>query len=129
MKHTQLITGASGGMIGAAFYRELYYLYEQNKLSSYHSSEFSKNISKDLLNPLIYYAAINDLFLRLGEFNDGEYTYKKDRGYAFEKSLNENTANIFGNGEYILIFTEISRLFEHFTMNFCWKKRLTAEKY
>jgi hypothetical protein len=104
MKHTQLITGASGGMIGAAFYRELYYLYEQNKLSSYHSSEFSKNISKDLLNPLIYYAAINDLFLRLGEFSDGKYTYKKDRGYAFEKSLNENTANIFNKrlGDYFL---------------------------
>lgn len=95
MRHTQLITGASGGMIGAAFYRELYYLYTKNKLNVYNSSEFRQNISRDLLNPLAYYIAINDLFLRLGTFKDGKYTYNKDRGYAFEQALNENTAYIF----------------------------------
>lgn len=94
MKHSFLITGASGGMIGAAFYRELYYLYQKNKLENYFISDFRENISKDMLNPIVFSIATNDLFLRLGRYEDNGQIYLKDRGYAFEKVLNDNTAGI-----------------------------------
>ena len=94
MNHTMLITGASGGMIGAAFYRQLFYLYEQNKLNSYSSYNFRDNISRDLLNPITFSLAVNDLFIRWQRFDDNKYTYNKDRGYAFEKALNNNTAQV-----------------------------------
>jgi hypothetical protein len=54
---------------------------------------YRENISKDLLNPITFTIAVNDLFFRLQKFTDGEYTYTKDRAYAFERQLNINTNN------------------------------------
>lgn len=94
MNHTMLITGASGGMIGAAFYRQLFYLYKKNTLEDYRKADFRDNISRDLLNPVTFSLAVNDLFIRWQKFKDNKYSYNKDRGYAFEKALNNNTANV-----------------------------------
>lgn len=94
LKHTQLITGSSGGLIGAAYLRELYLLQQEQKIQNIHNKFYQKNISKDILNPLALSIATNDLFLRFQKFKDGSYTYSKDRGYAFENKLNENTNNI-----------------------------------
>lgn len=88
---THLITGSSGGMVGAAYLRELYKLKITGKLDSYYHDSLQQNIGKDILNPVVFSAAVNDLFFNLLKFNDGEYTYTKDRGYAFENKLNENT--------------------------------------
>jgi hypothetical protein len=44
-----------------------------------------------MLNPIATSIALNDLFLRWQHFTEGNYTYPKDRGYAFERKLNENT--------------------------------------
>ncbi len=89
--HTFLMTGASGGTIGAAYYRELYYEhYIQGKPSLSKSAAFS-NISSDLLNPVLSSIVLNDIFYPLHHFNYGNFTYKKDRAYAFEQRLNENT--------------------------------------
>lgn len=94
---TQLITGASGGTIGAAYFREIYL---KNKLSGssgpgdiYHEQHL-ENISKDLLNPVAMSIAVNDIFLNFQQFSDGKQSYRKDRAYEFEKQLNENTGNI-----------------------------------
>jgi hypothetical protein len=97
MNHTMLITGASGGMIGAAFYRQLFYLYQQKRLEDYRKADFRENISRDLLNPVTFSLAVNDLFIRWQKFKDNKYSYNKDRGYAFEKALNSNTANVLNN--------------------------------
>jgi hypothetical protein len=90
-KHTVLITGASGGLIGAAYYREIAYLKSDTKLSK----KYFDNITKDILNPVVFSLIVNDIFVRFETFTDGKYRYIKDRGYAFEKQLNINTEGVF----------------------------------
>ncbi|MCF6351536.1 MAG: patatin-like phospholipase family protein [Cyclobacteriaceae bacterium] len=92
-KHTQLITGASGGIIGAAYFRELKLQQQKNQLNPY-AKEFLSNISKDNLNPIIFSLLVNDLFIRYQTFEYQGKTYLKDRGYSFEEQLNKNTKGL-----------------------------------
>ncbi len=95
LKHTHIMTGSSGGMIGSSYLRDLY---NQSVLDSgfkFYDEKYLDNISKDLLNPVAFSVATNDLFVRFQNFNDGKYTYTKDRAYAFERQLNLNTDNSF----------------------------------
>jgi len=101
-KHTPLITGASGGLIGTAYLRELYLRkHLGEKVDLYHPKHVD-NISKDLLNSIAFTIISNDLFLPWATFESGGHTYRKDRGYIFEKQLNENTENSFDRrlGDY-----------------------------
>ena len=94
-KSTQLISGASGGMIGAAYYRELYL---QKKLGIHKKTTTEKsisNIGKDLLNPIAFSITVSDLFFNIQKFQEGETKFNKDRAYAFEQQLNENTGFVF----------------------------------
>ncbi|MEN9523406.1 MAG: hypothetical protein RL065_1783 [Bacteroidota bacterium] len=91
MKQTQLITGGSGGMLGASFFRELYLQKQLTNKIDLNSAEWRNAIGTDMLNPLTTSIAVNDLFLPWQNFNYGNQTYKKDRGYVFEKQWNENT--------------------------------------
>jgi len=90
-KHTRLITGASGGIIGASYFRELSLLKSQGKIKSAHDFKYLYNISEDVLNPIVFSMVVNDLFFRFQKFTDGNHEYYKDRGYAFEQTLHENT--------------------------------------
>ncbi|MEW6469463.1 MAG: patatin-like phospholipase family protein [Bacteroidota bacterium] len=101
-RHTHLISGSSGGMIGAAYYRELYLLKQNSPgLDLFHPG-YAINISNDILNPVAFSIATNELFFGLQKFEDGNHTYPKDRAYAFERQLNENTSNILDKrlGDY-----------------------------
>jgi hypothetical protein len=91
MKQTMLITGASGGMLGAAYFRELYLQQQKGKIKNLYSTEYANNIAKDKLNTLIYSLIINDLTLRTRNFTIANKTYPRDRGYAFERQLNIDT--------------------------------------
>ena len=51
-------------------------------------------MGRDLLNPIAFSIATNDFFIRMKTYNDGKYTYLKDRGYAFERQLLINTNNV-----------------------------------
>lgn len=90
LKHTVLMTGASGGMIGAAYIRELYLRSKQNEISSIYNDKYPMNISKDLLNSTLFTWVTNDLFFPFQSFEVNGRQYKKDRGYMLEKQLNEN---------------------------------------
>lgn len=93
-KHAHLITGASGGLIGAAFFRELY-LQEQTKPEiDVRNEEYLDQISSDNLNPIIFTLLVNDLLIRNQYFNFNGRKYLKDRGYAFESQLNINTKGV-----------------------------------
>ncbi len=94
INHTSLITGSSGGMLGAAYLRELILQKKLGKISSYYKEEYAEDIAKDVLNPIAFSIAINDLFLRIQKFKRGNNSYVKDRGYAFEKALNTNTRGL-----------------------------------
>jgi hypothetical protein len=95
MRNTELMTGASGGMIGASYFRELYLQQQQGKIRSYRSDDHFSSLGRDLLNPIALSITVSDLFLRVQKFRDGEHQYTIDRAYAFEKQLNENLGNVF----------------------------------
>ena len=89
-KQTQLVTGASGGMIGAAYYREMKHLESVDSTYLFDAEQLKSNISKDLLNQLAFSIATTDMLIRFQSFHDGNYSYTKDRGWFFEEKLTEN---------------------------------------
>lgn len=91
MKHTQLMCGASGGMFGLAYRRELYLRSLTNDSIDLNSQEYVNRMGMDVLNPIGTSLAVNDWFIRFQKFRDGTYIYSKDRGYALEKQFNDNT--------------------------------------
>lgn len=95
MIHSQMFTGASGGMIGAAYYRSLFLKKINNKEIDFENPKYKANIAKDLLNKLSFSAYSNDLLFRVQNFTLGKNTYTKDRAYSFERQLNGNTEGVF----------------------------------
>ena len=93
-KKTFLITGASGGMIGATYFRELYREKLRGKNINLQSNRYVDDIAQDLLNPTFTSFIARDLFAPEQKFSVGPYRYLRDRGYAFESALNENTDGI-----------------------------------
>lgn len=102
MPHTVLINGASGGTLGAAYFRELYWEKQKGANINLQDNIYSKFISKDLLNPLFTSFVSRDLVgpVRTFEYNGHKYT--RDRGYAFEQKLNYNTKDLLNKklGDY-----------------------------
>ena len=97
MPKTFLITGASGGMLGAAYYRELYRRQVRGAPADRFDPRHTEAISQDLLNPLFSAMVTRDMFAPVQKFRVGDYTYVKDRAYAFEQQLNENTGGILNH--------------------------------
>lgn len=93
-KNTFLITGASGGMIGATYFRELYRERLTNPHINLQSPQYVDDIAEDLLNPTFTSFIARDLFAPEQKFSVGPYTYLRDRGYAFESALNANTGGV-----------------------------------
>ena len=102
MNKTFLITGASGGMIGATYFRELYRQKLSNPAIDLQSQSYVDNISGDLLNPTFSSFVARDLFAPEQKFSSGKYEYLKDRGYSFELALNSITNNVLNKrlGDY-----------------------------
>lgn len=93
-KNTHLITGASGGMIGAAYFREVYLNYKNGKINNPYDKQYADNIGSDMLNRLSFMASTNDIFIRYQKYQYNSHSYTKDRGYAFEEQLHKNTNNL-----------------------------------
>ena len=89
--HTVLMTGASGGMIGAAYFRELYLRSKNHEKINYLDSLYLEDAGKDLLNGMATSIATNDIFYPWQTYTYKGFSYKKDRAYMFDKKLNENT--------------------------------------
>ena len=94
MKKTVLISGASGGMLAAAYFRELARLKSDGENINLQNKMYVDDISQDLLNPVFSSMIARDLLSPVQKFSVGKYKYTKDRGYAFEQKLNDNTHNI-----------------------------------
>lgn len=90
MEHMFMITGASGGMVGAAYFRELFSQSLTNPKLQLNAPAWPDKIGKDNLNPIIFSLVVNDTFFKLRHFEYGNQLYKKNRGYMFENSLNRN---------------------------------------
>ncbi|MDB5198555.1 MAG: hypothetical protein JWO92_518 [Chitinophagaceae bacterium] len=91
MKKTVLISGASGGMLAAAYFRELARLKANGENINLQNKMYVDDISQDLLNPVFSSMIARDLLSPIQKFPLGKYKYVKDRGYAFEQKFNDNT--------------------------------------
>ncbi|MBI3134760.1 MAG: patatin-like phospholipase family protein [Bacteroidetes bacterium] len=92
--NVHMITGASGGMIGASYYRELYLQSLSDSTIRLSDSAYLNKISQDLLNSVAFNLASHDIFLRFKKKQIDGKTYLMDRGYAFEQQLNFNTDSV-----------------------------------
>ncbi|MBX2930860.1 MAG: hypothetical protein KF781_02805 [Chitinophagaceae bacterium] len=91
MQKAFFINGASGGLLGAAYYRELYLRKLTNNTINLQSKQYVNDISKDLLNPIFSSFVSRDIIGPVQRFQQSGFRYIKDRGYAFERKLNVNT--------------------------------------
>jgi hypothetical protein len=108
MEHAFLITGASGGLVGASYYRELYLRQQSDSCINRYSRQYLYNISKDNLNSIAFSLVVSDLFFKYQKFSYKGHKYYKDRGYAFERQLNQNTGGILDKS--IIDYREPERL-------------------
>ncbi|MBC6491927.1 patatin-like phospholipase family protein [Flavihumibacter stibioxidans] len=91
MRQTFMITGASGGMLGAAYFRALSRERDLGKPIVLQDPVYVDDISRDLLNPIFSSFVARDLAAPAQKFRVGNYEYVKDRAYSFEQQLNKNT--------------------------------------
>lgn len=94
MDHSILITGASGGLIGASYYRELKLREKLGESVNPYSPNHRIRISADNLNPLIFSFLANGVFVGFTKYEFGGQEYVKDRAYTFEKELDEITQHM-----------------------------------
>lgn len=97
MRKTFLMTGASGGMLAAAYFRELSRLREEGQAINPQDKKYLNNISEDLLNAVFSSWVARDIIAPAQKFKFKHNSYVKDRGYAFEKKFNENTGGILNH--------------------------------
>lgn len=93
-KHTELYTGASGGILGEAFFREIYLRSLSDSSFNPSAPKYLDQISSDNLNSIIFTLLVNDLLIRNQSFEYRGYSHLKDRGFAFENQFNSNTEAI-----------------------------------
>jgi len=88
---TFLISGASGGMFGTTYLRELFLQKKDGLPVNIRDRQYAYNVAKDMLNPIAISTLSNDILVPFHDFKIGDYTYNKDRGYMFEKFYCRNT--------------------------------------
>ncbi len=89
-----LLSGASGGMIGATYWRSVHTRYVLGKITSPYSNLYQENMGKDLLNAVVFSLACVDLISPFNKITVAGRRYSKDRGYAFDKELASNSGNL-----------------------------------
>ncbi|MCS6973415.1 MAG: patatin-like phospholipase family protein [Cyclobacteriaceae bacterium] len=91
MNRAVLITGASGGLVGASYFRELILRKKTGEPVNPYDPAYRSRISSDNLNPLIFSLLANDLFVGFTSFEYAGNHYERDRAYTFEDQLNQST--------------------------------------
>jgi hypothetical protein len=94
MENSVLITGASGGLIGASYFRELKLRERLGEKINPYASIHRQKISSDNLNPLIFSLLANDLFVGFTKFEYAGKSYQRDRAFTFEDQLNQITEGL-----------------------------------
>lgn len=93
MNQTALITGASGGMLGAGYFREVLLREKNGEQVSTRDPDLFANLGLDLLNPVSTALVANDLIFPVRHFHYAGQQYQIDRGFYFEQQLNTNLKN------------------------------------
>lgn len=94
MQNTVVMTGASGGMLSLAYYRELYLRKMLGDNIQLTNPEYVENVSKDLINTTSIAMLTNDVFFPLRSKVIDSTRYRLDRGYYFDKQFYENTDEV-----------------------------------
>ncbi len=92
MDRTMMISGSSGGLIGAAYFRQL--TYNDPDRDVRYDPVLLNEVSSDLLNPVVFSFVTNDMFIRYRKVQVGDREYTLDRAYAFESRLNQLTRGL-----------------------------------
>lgn len=92
--NTVLLTGASGGMIGGAYWRSIHDAYNEGAIKDPYAAKYQENIGKDLLNSIIFSLATIDLISPFNKISIAGYSYTRDRGYAMEQEIIRNTEGL-----------------------------------
>ncbi len=93
-QHSFLYTGASGGVLGEAFFRELYLRSQSDPNLRLDDPAYLQQLAADNLNPILFSLLVNDLLFPTQKLEYEGRVYAKDRGFAFEEQLNKNTKRI-----------------------------------
>jgi hypothetical protein len=93
-KNSIFITGASGGMIGAAYWRSVHTQHLLGRVGDPYADTFQQNTGRDLLNAVIFSLACVDLISPFNKITVAGRRYSKDRGYAFDRELIFNTDSL-----------------------------------
>jgi hypothetical protein len=94
MTRTALMTGSSGGLIGAAYFRQVDAAHHAGGDQHVEDASHLEAMSSDILNPLGFSFVTNDMFLRYRRVHDGIRSYTLDRGFAFEQRINQLTDSL-----------------------------------
>jgi len=94
LESSVLITGASGGLIGASYFRELKLREKMGEAIMPYGNIHRQKISSDNLNPLIFSLLANDLFVGFTKFEYAGKAYQRDRAFTFEDQLNQITEGL-----------------------------------
>lgn len=94
MEKSIMISGASGGLIGASFFRELKLREKLGEPVNPYDHTHRESLSSDNLNPLIFSLLANDLFVGFNTFEYAGISYERDRVYTFEVQLNTITERL-----------------------------------
>ena len=97
----RLMAGASGGMVGQAYFREIYWRSLKGELSPVHDPCYRENLSKDLLNR-IFFKSLTDVLLPNRRFRIRENVYDRETGFSFDQQLMRNMPEFAGRtlGDY-----------------------------
>src|SRR5690606_14425491 len=94
MENAILMTGASGGLIGATYFRELTLQKIEGEPVNPYATEHLWRLATDNLNPLIFSLLANELFVGSTKCEYADALYPRDRSYAFEEQLNQITGGL-----------------------------------
>lgn len=95
MNHTVMMSGASGGMVGSAYFRHLYFLQKQGQDIDPLDPKYREDMGEDVLNAIFTGMATNDMIFPWQTFKQYGERYRKDRAYWFDKQMLENTNGLF----------------------------------
>lgn len=94
MTRSALMTGSSGGLIGATYYRQLVLKGKQGGTADPAAPHHLEQMASDILNPVMFSLVTNDMFIRYRKVRDGDRSYTLDRGYAFDLRLDSLTGGL-----------------------------------
>lgn len=86
-----MINGSSGGMIGAAYYRELHLHRDRGEQLGINGKPYYTKLGADIINAVGFTMAVNDMFFPLKSIKKSGQKYTLNRGISWDKRFNQNT--------------------------------------